>query len=167
MNRYLKGITAILVCAYFWYYAKTYTDWHFIDSVNLIFHEAGHWIFFFLGQWMKVLMGSGFQILLPLLISLYFFRTKQNLSGAFCLLWLATNFLNVSIYAGDAIVQQLPLLGGDSVMHDWNYLLSTTNMLVHTPVIAGVLYWFGIASLVSGTILAVYFSWNKNSKENF
>ena len=163
MNRYFKGITVILVCAYFWYYAKTYTDWHFIDSVNLIFHEAGHWIFFFLGQWMKVLMGSGFQILLPFLISIYFFRTKQNLSASFCLLWVATNLLNVSIYAGDAIVEQLPLLGGDSVVHDWNYLLSASHMLNHTHTIGRLLYFSGLILLGVGSILAVYFSWSRSS----
>ena len=166
MNKYLRTILTILVCAYFWYYTATYTDWHFIDAVDLIFHEAGHTIFIFLGEWVKILMGSGFQVLLPSLIAVYFFRTKQNLSGALCLLWSAANLLNVSIYAGDAVAMQLPLLGGDSVIHDWNYLLGTTNMLDHTAFIAGTIYWLGILTMTAGTILSVYFAWTEDPEQD-
>ncbi|MBY0376904.1 hypothetical protein K2P96_02940, partial [Patescibacteria group bacterium] len=71
MNKYLRTISTLAVCAYFWHYVFTDTDWHFIDNANLIFHEAGHVIFSLFGTFIHVLMGSGFQIALPLFITLY------------------------------------------------------------------------------------------------
>lgn len=161
MRRYASLIFISLACAYFWYYAKTYTEWHFIDNVNLIFHEAGHAIFFFLPLFGSVLMGSAFQILLPLSIGLNFLFTNQKISASLCLLWVGQNFLNVSVYAGDAMVQALPLLGGDSVIHDWNYLLSTLGILSYTDAVAGMLYWFGLVLIFAGTVISFYFAWAK------
>jgi hypothetical protein len=110
---YTRASEIALTSAYFIYYAATPRDGHFIDGANLIFHEAGHAIFIFFGQFIHVLMGSGFQVLLPLGIALYFFYTRQNLSGTICLMWVGQNLINVSVYAGDSIVMQLPLLGGE------------------------------------------------------
>lgn len=103
-------------------------------------------------------MGSGFQILLPLSIACYFFVTRQHFSGAVCLMWVGQNLLNVSVYAGDAIAMQLPLLGGDGVMHDWNYLLTTLGMLKFTPEVASVLFLLGIITIGAGIVLAFFFA---------
>lgn len=149
----------ILTCLYFWYYATTYIDFHFIDTINLIFHEAGHTIFFFAGMFIKIAAGSGLQVALPLCIALYFFAQRQLLSGSLCLLWVGQNILNVSAYAADAINMQMDLLGGDNVVHDWNYLLSTSGLLSHTASIAGAIYSLGILLLIAGTTLSLYFSY--------
>lgn len=158
MNRYARISLCILACVYFWYYAATYTDWHFIDSVDLIFHEAGHIIFIFFGEFIHILMGSGLQVLLPLGIAAYFFLHRQNISGSLCLLWTGANLLNVSIYAGDALAMRLPLLGGDSVIHDWNYLLGTTGMLKYAETVASAIHGLGLFAIVCGTALAIYFA---------
>jgi hypothetical protein len=157
--KYTRLFFTTILCIYFWECAKTYTDWHFIDSVNLIFHEAGHSIFFFLGQYIQIAAGSGFQIALPLFISLYFFAHNQKTSGSICLLWVGQNLLNVSVYAGDAIKMDLPLLGGDNVIHDWNYLLDTMGILKYTNSIAGVIYFIGICTITLATILSLYYVW--------
>lgn len=157
--KYFRVFSVALLCSYFWYYAKTYTEWHFIDNVNLIFHEAGHAIFFFVGEFLNIAAGSMFQITIPLFIASYFFVKGQRISSALCLLWVGQNLLNVSVYAGDSITMQLPLLGGDSVIHDWNYLLSTLNVLKYTPVIASTIYALGLIMIFTGTALALYFAW--------
>lgn len=162
MNKNIRLFITLLVCMYFWYYAKTYTQWHFIDNANLIFHEAGHTIFFFLGKFVQVAMGSGTQIIIPLLISLYFFFNNKKIEGAVTLLWLGQNFLNVSIYVGDAIGMQLELLGGDGVLHDWNYLLSVSGLLNYTSTISGLLYGIGVLMIFIGTILSLWFVWENN-----
>lgn len=158
MNQERKSLDifgAAIASAYAIYYALTFREWHFIDTVDLIFHEAGHTLFMFFGEFIHILMGSGFQILLPLSIALYFFwYRQQRLSGAVCLMWTGMNLLNVSIYAGDAQAMQLPLLGGDSVMHDWNYLLTATHLLAHTPEVAGALYGLGILTIELGIVLS-------------
>ncbi|MEN9622214.1 MAG: hypothetical protein RLZZ67_648 [Candidatus Parcubacteria bacterium] len=165
MNKYLRTTLVALCCLYFWYYVATYTEGHLIDNVDLIFHEAGHTIFFFFGQFIQMCAGSGFQILVPLLISIYFFKTGQKLSGALCLLWVGQSILNVSVYAGDAIVMQLELLGGDGVMHDWNYILSTLDILHHAPRIARVMYQIGVMTIGAGTVMAVYYSVIEKAKQ--
>ena len=152
----LLGVS--LASVYSLYYASTATEWHFIDYVDLIFHEAGHVIFMLFGEFISVCMGSGFQILLPLCISLYFFFHQQRLSATICFMWVGMNLINVSVYAADAIALQLPLLGGDSVTHDWNYILSTLEILQYTPHVAATLYGLGILAIGFGIALAYRFA---------
>lgn len=151
---YYRLCGTALASAYFLNVAFTPNDWHFIDNVNLIFHEAGHTIFSFFGEFIHIAMGSGFQVLLPLLISVYFFWTRQRFAAAICLLWVGQSLINVSIYARDAIVMQLPLLGGDGVIHDWHYLLTGLGMLNRTPQVAAFLSTLGFMVLVAGIVLA-------------
>ncbi|MCK9344502.1 MAG: hypothetical protein M0P64_00055 [Candidatus Pacebacteria bacterium] len=164
MSRYFRTAFVALTCAYFWYYAQTYTAWHFIDNVNLIFHEAGHAIFFFAGEFFQIAAGSIFQAMLPLVFVGYFFINAQNISAVLCLLWVGQNLLNISVYAGDAVMMNLPLLGGDAVEHDWNYILSSLDILRYTPTIASCIYGLGIAFLVLGTASAIYFAWTKEDQ---
>jgi hypothetical protein len=165
-QKYLRVLGALIVGAYFAHCALMPTSWHFIDNANLIFHEAGHVIFFFLGHFVQVAMGSGMQILLPLSIAIYFFYHRQNYEGAVTLMWAGQNMVNVSVYAGDAIVMQLPLLGGDSVIHDWNYILSSLHALALTPYVAAVFYGCGVTAIVGGFALAVYFAFSNSAAKN-
>ena len=161
-SRNARLIGATLASIYFLHYIATYREWHFMDTVNLIFHEAGHTIFSFFGEFIQIAMGSGFQVLLPLLISLYFFYTRQRFAGAMCLMWVGQSIITVSIYAGDAISMQLPLLGGDSVIHDWNWMLSTLNILKWTPEISTAIYTVGFLTIFLGIGLSYYFAWYEN-----
>ncbi len=154
---YVRMCGTVLAGAYFVHYALTPKDWHAIDFVNLIFHEAGHIIFFFFGEFIRIAMGSGLQVLLPLFIACYFFYTRQNFAGSITLMWVGQNIINVSVYAGDAVAMQLPLLGGDSVIHDWHYLLSTLGVLGWTPAIASALSTLGFFTILSGILLSCMF----------
>jgi hypothetical protein len=147
-------IIALLTSAYFIYYAFTYNKWHFLDSVNLIIHEAGHIIFMFFGTFMHIAGGSLLQILFPLVFAFYFFNRKEYFSSSLVLFWVGQNILNVSLYASDAIKMELPLLGGDGVGHDWNNLLTMTNLLPYTDTIGKLLFSIGIFVI----ICAIYFS---------
>ncbi len=152
----LIGVT--LASGYSLYYASTATAWHFIDYTNLIFHEAGHALFMFFGEFIQIAMGSGLQVLLPLSIATYFFTKDQPISGAICLMWTGINCINVSIYAGDASTLALPLLGGEAVIHDWNYLLGALGLLHRTSEVAAVLYSLGIIAIIAGIGLSYHFA---------
>lgn len=128
-------------------------DWHIIDSVNLIFHEAGHAIFFFLGDFVQIVGGSLMQVLIPASVTYYFYKRKEYFSACVVLFWVGQSFVNVSVYAGDAVAMQLPLLGGEGVIHDWNYLLSSLHMLSATPIVSEMFFLSGFALY----IIAVYF----------
>ncbi len=159
-------LMTILLFMYFWHYAFTYETWHFIDNANLILHEAGHVIFIFFGQFIQAAGGSIFQIMVPLVFVLSFFRQHQPLSGGLCLLWLGQNFLNVSLYAGDASLRQLPLLGGSHSIHDWHYLLTELNILHLASSIASALSLIGILIMILGTILPFHYLVKQSSLSN-
>ncbi len=162
MNNKIKIFAVLITCLYFWYYVFTYTEWHFIDSVNLAFHEAGHAIFFFLGKFLNILAGSAFQIILPTALSLYFFYKGEKISGSLCLLWVAQNFLNTSIYVGDAMKMELDLIGGEYVTHDWNYILNTLGIIKYTNTISTIFYNLGMMIMTAGTVLSIFFSTKDN-----
>lgn len=160
MKKYLNLLSVIVAGAYFWSYTKTYTQWHFIDYINLIFHEAGHTIFFLFGQFFAIAAGSGLQIAIPLGLAGYFFYHHKYISSSICLMWTGQNFMNVSIYVRDAVTMNLELLGGDYVIHDWNYLLSEMGLLHKTDSIAQLIFIIGFLILFSATVWGIQSAWN-------
>jgi len=143
---------------YFIYYASTPNDWHFIDYVDLIIHEAGHLVFLPFGEFIHILGGSLFQTIFPLLYVGYFYFKKDLFSSALLLFWVGVNLINVSVYAADAQLMQLPLLGGDSVIHDWNYILGYTHTIQYAPQIASCIYGMGVLLVGVAAIVAMYSS---------
>ncbi len=150
-----KSIFLALVGFYFIYCIRTPENFHIIGSVNLVIHEAGHFIFMFLGEFMHVLGGSLTQILIPIIFAGYFFLQRDIFSGGIVSMWVGQNFVEVSRYAGDAVFQRLQLLGGDGVIHDWNWLLSTTHLLKYTSLISNIIYSLGIFILIAGILLSL------------
>ena len=98
-----------------------------INTVNFIFHEAGHFIFYIFGETTMFIMGSGVELLIPFGITIYFLRNKQSISASISSMWLATAVASVSVYIADAPLQQLELWGGG--LHDWAYLLGKYSLL--------------------------------------
>lgn len=100
-----------------------------ISSLNIFFHEAGHWIFSFFGRFIYVLGGTLGELLMPLLFYGYFNYHQRVPGQVFSLWWLTTALYDVAIYMADARARVLPLIGGDPAGHDWWYLLRTTGLL--------------------------------------
>lgn len=170
-SRIIKIIVSILCSWYFLSYAleaRNHEKWNLIDSVNLIFHEAGHSIFMFFGEFIHVLGGSFFQIFFPLVFVIYFFIWRKDFFSASVLLfWVGQNILNVAIYIGDSIKLELPLLGGDSSIHDWNYILSSLNILQYTDKLSGFTYNIGIIVMIIASVSSLYISWyNQDNYES-
>ncbi len=157
-----RSIILAFVTLYTLYYIRTLSDWHFIDNVNLIFHEAGHPIFGIFGEFFGALGGSLMQVLVPIVCTIYFSMRREYFSASLLLFWVGQNFLNVSVYAGDAIRMNLPLLGGDGVTHDWNYVLSTLDILKYTPQVSAILYAVGMCILVFGFISALKYCFEES-----
>ena len=125
----IKLTVAAIAGLYFLWCAYDPNQWHLIDGVNLVIHEAGHLIFRPFGEFMMIAGGSLFQVIMPGLFVGYFCYQRQFYSAALVLFWVGESILNVSVYAADSIALQLPLLGGQDSIHDWNYMLSTMNLL--------------------------------------
>ena len=160
---YPKLIAAVGLGAYFIQAAATPETYRFLDSVDLIFHEAGHWIFALGPQWLDVAGGSIMQCLVPLICVLTSLYQGRRFTAALIGFWLAQNILNVSVYAADALKMQLPLLGGDSTTHDWNWLLWHFGQLRHTAAIAGAIRAAGWLVLIVSLLAALYLSFSFES----
>jgi len=115
----------------------------FLDFINLAFHEAGHLFLGFFGRFIMMLGGTVFQLMIPAVCAVHLWRQDNRLGWQLCLFWCGESLLNISIYAGDAINQALPLVGGGE--HDWTYLLTATHLIAHTPATAKAIFLAGSA----------------------
>jgi len=132
--------------------------YRWLDLVNLVFHEAGHAVFGFLGDFLGVLGGTLMQLLIPAIATGHFLLNGQRWSGMVTLFWVSQSLFNVSVYVKDARAQALPLLGGDGVIHDWNWLLGRLGLLSWDQVIGSVFYTMGLLVLTVSILGGLYFS---------
>jgi hypothetical protein len=129
-----------------------------IDGVNLVIHEAGHLIFQLFGEFMTIAGGSLFQVIMPALFVGYFCYQRNFYSASLVLFWVGESILNVSVYAADAATLQLPLLGGEGTLHDWNYLLTNLNLLSATTQVAGVIRLLGTIVIALAAVGSFWFA---------
>lgn len=105
----------------------------FLHLPNLVFHEAGHFLFMPFGRFMSVLGGSLTQVLIPVVCAIAFTREENCYAAAVCTWWAGQNLIDLAPYIADARALQLPLLGGGTGAevegHDWEYLLGTFGWL--------------------------------------
>lgn len=117
-----------------------------LDSVNLIFHEAGHPVFGLLpGETIAILGGTLMQLAVPLLVGGSFWWKRQTAGFGFACFWFFQNFHNIAAYMADARAQLLPLVGGGE--HDWTTLFGQWGWLARDTAIArtvAALGWVGM-----------------------
>jgi hypothetical protein len=119
-----------------------------LDSVNLVFHEAGHPLFGILGwEPLTVLGGTLMQLLVPLLVLGSFWLRRDALGTACAGVWAFENLLNIARYVADARAQLLPLVGGGE--HDWADLLGRWGLLAQDTAIGQVLRGVGWLGMVA------------------
>ncbi|MFH0740074.1 MAG: hypothetical protein V1819_03045, partial [bacterium] len=152
---WLKVVVLATFAVYFIWCFVSFEKWHFLDNVNLIIHEAGHFIFaIFDNEFIGVLGGTIFQLAVPIVFIVYFFLKGQFFSGSLLMFWLAQSLLNVAVYLGDAVKMELPLLGGGD-FHDWNYLLGRLNILANADKIALLIRIFSVVIALGAIIIAL------------
>ena len=144
-----------------------------LGPLNLGIHELGHFIFGFLGQFLGVAGGTIFQLFVPIFAVFNFYRQNDFFSMTLSFGWLSTNLFSVATYVSDARALELPLVtpfGGDSVVHDWEYLLSTMNVLEYDTVIGSVFRVLAVISMlvcfIAGAWLLLRMILNKNSQRS-
>lgn len=124
-----------------------------IDNVNLIIHEGGHFFFGWFGYIVGILGGTLGELLVPLLIAIYFFWHRQTAAVAFAAFWFFENFLYIGTYMADARTQVIPLVGSGE--HDWEILFSHWGVLGQDLTIGGLtrrLGWLGMLATVAWLI---------------
>ena len=152
MSRSSAGFRRILVVGlaiYVVWLAFAY-QYHFVDGVNLLIHEAGHFIFGAAPETVAVAGGTILQLLFPLLFMWSFWRRDSMFEAAVCGVWASESLMYTARYLGDAQAQELPLIGGH--IHDWNYLLGRAGLLEHAS-------GLGTGLHILASLAAVGFVW--------
>lgn len=133
-----------LAAGLFFFYLQWFREdnyYSFLDFVNLAFHEAGHVFTAPFGRFVSFSGGTLFQVLIPALCALHFYRRESFFGYQLCVFWTGQNLLNVSIYIKDAIRQELPLVGGGE--HDWTYLLEQAGLLARCELVGKFVFFAG------------------------
>ncbi len=129
-------------------------QYHFLDGVNLAFHEAGHLFFAFFGRTLHVLGGTIGQLFFPLACAVHFFFRAQPVETGVCGIWFAESMMSTARYVGDARARVLPLVGGN--IHDWHWLLGRAGLLEQCEVISQLLHLLASALAIAALIWAAH-----------
>jgi hypothetical protein len=158
-----KRLFLLLLLPYVLWLAIAY-DYHFLDGVNLLFHEGGHIFLSFFGETIHVLGGTIGQLFFPAACAFHFLQRRQLFESWLMGIWFAESLMYTARYLGDAQAQVLPLVGGD--IHDWHWLLSHWGLLAHCEGIAATLHVF--ASLLAfGCLVGAFLSTATERDEDF
>ena len=159
---FAKLVGAAIAIVYFLSIAYNPMAGSFLDIVDLPIHETGHLIFRLFGEFISVAGGSLFQVIFPAVFVGYFLWRHQRYSAAIVLFWVGQSILNVWIYASDAVVMQLVLTSGstgsEGGFHDWNYLLTRTDLLDSTKTVADVIRAAGTLVIITAGAFSIYYS---------
>lgn len=122
------------------------------DGANLILHEAGHLLFMWGG--VDVLTAAGgtlFNLVVPLLLGLHFWRRDDVFAATVCTWWAGTVLVTAAPYIADARAMVLPTVtvGPGSGIHDWNFMLGELGILERDRQVAGLFRTIGLAVLLA------------------
>ncbi|WP_309572401.1 hypothetical protein [Deinococcus sp.] len=127
-----------------------------LDSVNLVFHEAGHVVFGLLGETIMLLGGSVMQVVVPLACAGAFLLRRDRYAAGIVTLWAGQSLMSVAAYVRDAPTRNLDLITGDPDTHDWWQLLGAANALSAAAPLGNAIAFLAFAALVIGVLLAVW-----------
>lgn len=147
----VAGIVWIIFYLLFLLYAAAdHTGFLFIDYVNLIIHEGGHFFFSWFGYTIMILGGTLGELLVPLLCAAYFWWKRETTAVAFCSFWFFENFLYIGTYMSDARTAALPLVGSEE--SDWTILFAQWGVLARDQQIGHAmraLGWLGMLATIT------------------
>lgn len=148
-----------------WQFAQTPISPDAMDSFlhlpDLIFHEAGHFIFAMFGQFMSVLGGSLLQFLIPVIAAIAFLRQDppERFGAAICAWWAGQNLVDLAPYIADSRALQLVLLGGKTGAevegHDWEFILTQLGLVHLDQTIGRWTHAIGIIIMLGSLAIAV------------
>ncbi len=132
-------------------------EYHFLDGVNLLFHEAGHVFFGLFGRTLHFLGGTLGQLFFPVAAAFHFLTQGRRFDALVCGIWLCESLMYAAEYIADAQRQVLPLVGGH--IHDWNWLLRRWGMLDHAEGLGGALHFLASLGALAALGLAAREVW--------
>lgn len=159
-----KAIGALILLFYGAYCAIRPAEWHLIDGVNLVAHEAGHMLFGWFGEFPGIAGGTIGQLFVPAACAIYFYLQDARYSATVPFFWLGQSMINVSVYVKDARTMELPLVsigaGGDPI-HDWHWMLARLGLLERDQMVGNIFLGTGVLIMLAAAIGALLLSLNR------
>jgi hypothetical protein len=120
-----KAAGALVLCAFYgWFALVRNAQTPILEFADIAVHEVGHKLFSPFGELIMLIMGSGFQVLFPLVLGVVFAVWKHNLiAWGVCWAWAANAMCDAARYIYDAPRGELMLLGGGGGLGDWSRIL--------------------------------------------
>ena len=153
-----KGVGALVLCAvYGWFGLVKNAETPILQFVDIAVHEVGHKLFSPFGELIMLIMGSGWQVLFPLLLGVVFAVWKRNLiAWGICWAWAANATSDAARYIYDAPRGELMLLGTSGGLGDWSRILGPehydklylADRLAAEVRVAGFITWFAAVGIV-------------------
>jgi hypothetical protein len=128
-----------------------------LDNVNLPIHETGHLVFAVFAEQVTALGGTLFQLIVPLAFAISFLVRGDRHAASVMLWWVGQNCTYIGSYMADAVVQELPLVGGGE--HDWSFLFGEWNVLAYSERIGTDVRMAGGAIMLAATVWGVQAAW--------
>jgi hypothetical protein len=151
----LAGIAWLVVYLLFLLYAVLdHSGFLFVDYVNLMIHEGGHFFFSWFGDTIRILGGTLGELIVPLLCAAAFWWRREASAVAFCSFWFFENFLYIGTYMSDARTSALPLVGADE--SDWTILFTQWNVLVRDQQIGQTMRDLGYLGMLATLVWLAY-----------
>jgi hypothetical protein len=129
------------------------TTFSLLDNVNLPIHETGHLVFAAFGEQVTAFGGTLFQLIVPLAFATSFLVRGDRHAASVMLWWVGQNCIYIGHYMADAVVQELPLVGGGE--HDWGFLFGEWNVLAYSERIGHDTRLAGGAIMLAATLWGI------------
>jgi hypothetical protein len=120
-----KAVGALGVCAiYGWFAIVKNVQVPVLVFLDIAVHEIGHKVFSPFGNLIMLIMGTGTQILFPLVVGVVFGIWKRNfIAWGICWAWAASAMCDGARYIYDAPRGEMMLLGAGDGLGDWSKIL--------------------------------------------
>lgn len=177
MDKFQNRDITISIPTKLWWYATLWVFYLYLfiqiihfkveDNQNLILaalyvvefgvHEVSHILTSFFPPVITALAGSVGEISFTVLIILAALRERSYYAVIFGLLWFMLAMNSVGRYIADARSQALPLVGpGETVKHDWNFILGQWGLLEQDQFIGNTVIITGNVMGFLGLVLGLW-----------
>ena len=159
-----KAAGAVLLIAVWGWFALVENDQTPVFVyLNIAVHEIGHVLFRPLGELTMLIMGSGFEVLFPFVVGIYFLVKKDLVATSVCFGWAASALASAATYIADADDGRLALLGatGPDSAGDWERILGEeffdkvflADQIASIVRSAGFVLWFVAIGIAVATVV--------------
>jgi len=150
LNVYKAAGALLLIAVWGWFALVKNDQTPIFVYLNIAVHEIGHVLFRSFGELTMLIMGSGFEVLFPFAVGVWFLLGKRDLvSTAVAWGWAASAIASAATYIADADDGRLALLGatGPDSAGDWERILGEEffDKVYLADSIAGTVRTFGYA----------------------